>query len=153
MSVYQEAAEQYDIPWELLASVHRVETIFSTMDPLISPVGALGPFQFMPRTWVGWSYPGNELGDIEDDIDITDLALIEEHQGYGVDASGNGIADPFDLEDSAYAAARYLAEHGANDGDYEAALFAYNKSNDYVQEVLSYYEAYNDYYELIDLPF
>ncbi|MCM2674595.1 hypothetical protein [Alkalicoccobacillus plakortidis] len=51
--VYEEAAEEYDIPWQLLAAVHRVETIFSTMNPMESPVGALGPFQFMPRTWVG----------------------------------------------------------------------------------------------------
>ncbi|WP_353626590.1 hypothetical protein [Bacillus sp. JCM 19041] len=30
--IYQEASDEYGIPWELLASVHRVETIFSTMD-------------------------------------------------------------------------------------------------------------------------
>src|SRR5690625_1191479 len=53
VSIYKEAANKYDIPWKLLASVHRVETTFSTMDPLVSPAGALGHFQFMPRTWVG----------------------------------------------------------------------------------------------------
>lgn len=42
--VYQEAADEYEIPWELLASVHRVETIFSTMKPMESPVGALEIF-------------------------------------------------------------------------------------------------------------
>lgn len=150
--IYKEAAEQYDIPWELLASVHRVETIFSTMDPLVSPVGALGHFQFMPRTWVGWSYPGGQLGEIEDDIDLTDLDLITEHNGYGVDGSGNGKADPFDLRDAAYAAAYYLADHGAANGEIEEALFAYNKSDDYVREVMGYYESYLEYYELVSFP-
>lgn len=32
MPIYQEAADEYEIPWELLAAVHRVETRFSTMD-------------------------------------------------------------------------------------------------------------------------
>ncbi|ADC51832.1 hypothetical protein BpOF4_18965 [Alkalihalophilus pseudofirmus OF4] len=151
--IYQDAADEYDVPWELLASVHRVETIFSTMDPLISPVGAVGHFQFMPRTWVGWSYPGGDLGQIEDEIDITDVALIEEHRGYGVDATGNGVADPFDMYDAAYSAARYLADHGASDGEYEEALFAYNQSQEYVNQVMGYFNSYKQHYELVSLPF
>ena len=150
--IYQEAADQYEIPWELLASVHRVETIFSTMDPMVSPVGALGPFQFMPRTWIGWSYPGGRLGEIDEDIDLTDVDLIAEHNGYGVDARGVGKADPFDIYDATYAAAKYLADHGAADGNIEGALFAYNQSNDYVEEVMGFYEAYLDHYELVSLP-
>ena len=54
--VYQEAAETYGIPWTLFAAHHRIETRFSTMDPLLSPVGAEGHMQFMPCTFVGWSY-------------------------------------------------------------------------------------------------
>ncbi|WP_078390983.1 lytic transglycosylase domain-containing protein [Shouchella patagoniensis] len=153
--IYQEASDEYGIPWELLASVHRVETIFSTMDPLVSPVGALGHFQFMPRTWVGWTYPGvDDIGNIDEETDITDTFLIEEHQGYGTDAKGTGQADPFDLNDSAHAAARYLADHGATEGDFEQALFSYNKSEDYVEEVLNYYQTYIEQgYELISIPF
>lgn len=153
--IYQEASDEYGIPWELLASVHRVETIFSTMDPLVSPVGALGHFQFMPRTWVGWTYPGvDDIGNIDEETDITDTVLIEEHQGYGTDAKGTGQADPFDLNDSAHAAARYLADHGATEGDFEQALFSYNKSEDYVEEVLNYYQTYTEQgYELISIPF
>lgn len=152
--IYKEAGEEYGVPWELLASVHRVETIFSTMDPLESPVGALGHFQFMPRTWVGWSYPGiDDIGNVAEDVDITDTDLIEAHNGYGTDASGSGKADPFDLADSAYSAARYLADHGAREGNYEEALFSYNKSEDYVEEVMGYYHTYTEEgYELIQLP-
>ncbi|MFB4211272.1 lytic transglycosylase domain-containing protein [Shouchella sp. JSM 1781072] len=150
--VYQEAGKTYEIPWELLASVHRVETIFSTMDPMESPVGALGHFQFMPRTWIGWTYPGvDDIGNVDDHVDITDVALIEEHNGYGTDATGNGEADPFNLHDSAHAAARFLSEHGAIDGEYEEALFSYNRSDAYVEEVMHYFETYKESYEPIEL--
>ncbi|KMK76549.1 lytic transglycosylase domain-containing protein [Alkalihalobacillus pseudalcaliphilus] len=151
VELYQEAASEYDIPWELLASVHRVETIFSTMDPMVSPVGALGHFQFMPRTWVGWTHPGGALGEMDEDIDITDLDLIADHGGYGVDGDGDGIADPFNIVDATHSAAKYLADHGARDGDYEKALFAYNQSQDYVDEVMKYFNQYNDEFELITL--
>ncbi|MDQ0206180.1 lytic transglycosylase domain-containing protein [Alkalicoccobacillus murimartini] len=152
INVYQEAADEYDIPWQLLASVHRVETIFSTMDPMESPVGALGHFQFMPRTWVGWSHPGGDVGELDDDVDITDVELIDEHNGYGIDVNGNGVADPFDIYDATYAAAAFLADHGASNGDLEGALFSYNRSDDYVNEVMGYYNAYNEDYELITIP-
>ncbi|WP_425429445.1 hypothetical protein [Domibacillus antri] len=46
--IYKAAAEEYGVPWELLAAHHRVETKFSTMDPMISPVGAEGPMQVRP---------------------------------------------------------------------------------------------------------
>lgn len=151
--IYKEAAEQYSIPWELLASIHRVETIFSTMDPLVSSAGALGHFQFMPRTWVGWTHPGGSLGQLDESVDITDVELIEEHQGYGIDVKGKGKADPFDLYDATFAAAKYLADHGASSGNIEDAVFAYNRSDEYVKEVMKYYYSYKDYYEPISLHF
>ncbi len=40
--IYKAAAEEYGIPWTLLAAHHRIETRFSTMDPLLSPAGAEG---------------------------------------------------------------------------------------------------------------
>ncbi|WP_404409366.1 hypothetical protein [Jeotgalibacillus malaysiensis] len=46
--VYQSAAKEYGIEWQLLAAHHRVETRFSTMDTLISPVGAEGHMQVRP---------------------------------------------------------------------------------------------------------
>ncbi|ARK31231.1 lytic transglycosylase domain-containing protein [Halalkalibacter krulwichiae] len=151
--IYKVASEEYSIPWTLLAAVHRVETLFSTMDPMVSHVGAIGHFQFMPRTWIGWAYPGTELGDINDDIDLTDLTVINEYGGYGIDATGNGKADPFNINDSAHTAAKYLADHGASNGDIEKALFAYNRSQDYVDKVNYYYEIYMNDYETKDFSF
>ncbi|WP_247747319.1 lytic transglycosylase domain-containing protein [Alkalihalobacillus sp. BA299] len=145
--IYQEAAETYSIPWKLLAAIHRVETRFSTIDPMVSSVGAVGHFQFMPRTWVGWGYPGTELGDIIDNVDITDVALISEYGGYGLDASGNGKADPFNVVDATNSAAKYLADHGAANADIAKAVFAYNHSQKYVDKVIHYYDLYNEGYK------
>ncbi|SDM15781.1 Transglycosylase SLT domain-containing protein [Paenibacillus sp. OK060] len=54
--IYQAAAEKYGVPWNLLAAVHRIETRFSTLDPMISSVGAEGHMQFMPCTFIGWGH-------------------------------------------------------------------------------------------------
>lgn len=151
--VYQDAEEAYDVPWRLLAAVHRVETIFSTMDPLISPAGAEGHLQFMPCTWTGWSHPTcGELGLGEiDDAEKTDPAAISRYGGYGVDATDNGVADPFDLHDAIFSAANYLAIAGAAEGRLEEAVFDYNRADWYVSEVLHFYSIYNQGYNIIDL--
>lgn len=144
--IYIEAAESYGIPWTLLAAHHRIETRFSTMDPLLSPVGAEGHMQFMPCTFVGWSYPGcGELGKgAIPETDKTDPEVIKQHGGYGVDANGDGIADPFDIEDAIHSAANYLANSGAADGEYEKAIFNYNRSDKYVQDVLWFFNKFEE---------
>ena len=146
IDLYREAGEEYDVQWELLAAVHRVETKFSTMSTLESPKGAIGHFQFMPLTWIGWSYGGSRLGELNKDdlVDITDPDLIQKHGGYGKDGNGDGKADPYNLKDAAYTAASYLAANGASEGRLESALFAYNQSDEYVEEVLSFYNEYKE---------
>ena len=142
--IYIAAAERYNIPWTLLAAHHRIETRFSTMKTDVSPAGAEGPMQFMPCTFVGWSYPGcKDLGKGEiPETDKTDPEVIKEHGGYGVDANGDGIADPFDMEDAIFSAANYLADSGAADGDIEKAIFHYNHSDQYVEDVLWYFNEF-----------
>ena len=142
--IYKDAAETYGIPWTLLAAHHRIETRFSTMDPLLSPVGAEGHMQFMPCTFVGWTYPGCGglgQGDIPEH-DKTNPEVIKEYGGYGVDANGDGIADPYDIEDAMHSAAKYLANSGAADGNYEKAIFNYNRSEKYVQDVLYFFNEF-----------
>lgn len=142
--LYKEAADAYGIPWTLLAAHHRVETRFSTMDPLISPAGAEGHMQFMPCTWVGWEHPtcsGLGKGEIPEE-EKTDPEVIKKYGGYGVDADGDGKADPFDLKDAIYSAAFYLSENGAADGEIEQAVFRYNHSDRYVKDVIAFYEDY-----------
>jgi membrane-bound lytic murein transglycosylase B len=144
--IYQQAAETYGIPWTLLAAHHRIETRFSTMETLVSPVGAEGHMQFMPCTFVGWSYPGCGglgKGNIPDK-DKTDPAVIEKYGGYGVDANGDGKADPYDLEDAVFSAAHYLSKNGAAEGELEQAIYMYNRSDDYVKDILYYHHLYEE---------
>ncbi|HEY3630096.1 MAG TPA: lytic murein transglycosylase [Jatrophihabitantaceae bacterium] len=78
---------------------------------------AVGPMQFIPSTWAHW----------------------------GADADGDGVADPFDINDAALAAARYLCAAG---GDLRttagriAAVLSYNHSDEYVARVLALAAAY-----------
>lgn len=46
--IYVAAEQKYNVPWTLLAAHHRIETRFSTMSTLISPVGAEGHMQVRP---------------------------------------------------------------------------------------------------------
>ncbi|WP_432358951.1 lytic transglycosylase domain-containing protein [Sporosarcina sp. UB5] len=144
--IYQAAAEEYGVPWTLLAAHHRIETRFSTMDPLLSPAGAEGHMQFMPCTFVGWGYPGCGglgKGNIPEK-DKTDPAVIQKYGGYGVDANGDGIADPFDIEDAIFSAAHYLSKSGAADGEIEKAIFHYNHSEKYVEDVLWFFNEFEN---------
>jgi peptidoglycan LD-endopeptidase LytH len=142
--IYKAAEKEYGVPWNLLAAHHRVETKFSTMKSLISPVGAEGHMQFMPCTFVGWSHPTcGDLGkgDIPEE-QKTDPKIIEKYGGYGVDANGDGLADPFQIEDAVFSAANYLARNGAANGEIEQAVFAYNHSDEYVEDVLYFAERF-----------
>lgn len=73
---------------------------------------AMGPMQFIPKTWKKW----------------------------GVDADGDGKADPHDIDDAALAAARYLCDSGgdlATSEGWTTAVWTYNNSGEYVREVLA----------------
>lgn len=149
--IYKKAEEKYGVPWNLLAAHHRVETRFSTIEPMISPVGATGHMQFMPCTWVGWSHPtcsGLGKGNISQS-ELTNLDAIKKHGGYGVDANGDGKADPNDLEDAIFAAANYLAANGAADGRIRDAVFAYNRADWYVEDVMGFADSYVNGYVAI----
>ncbi|MFJ7662607.1 lytic transglycosylase domain-containing protein [Lysinibacillus sp. NPDC097162] len=147
--VYVAAEEKYGVPWTLLAAHHRIETRFSSMKSLVSPAGAVGHMQFMPCTFVGWKHPtcsGLGKGNISK-AELMDPAIIKKYGGYGVDANGDGIADPYDIEDAVFSAANYLSKYGAAKGDVKRAVFNYNHSEEYVSNVLHYYNLYNDYHD------
>ena len=150
--VYKAAQEEYGVPWNLLAAHHRVETRFSTIEPMISPVGATGHMQFMPCTWVGWSHPscsGLGKGNISQS-ELTSSTAIARYGGYGVDGDGDGKADPNSLEDAVFAAAKYLAANGASDGRIRDAVFAYNHADWYVEEVMGFADSYVKGYVAIE---
>jgi murein DD-endopeptidase MepM/ murein hydrolase activator NlpD len=106
VALWQAAGSAYGVPWEVLASINKIESNFGrNMGP--SSAGAVGWMQFMPSTWERW----------------------------GVDANGDGVADPWNPQDAIYAAARYLAASGGGQ-DLPRAVLSYNHAQWYVDEVL-----------------
>ncbi|HEV7482640.1 MAG TPA: lytic murein transglycosylase [Solirubrobacterales bacterium] len=108
--MYQRASAAYGLGPQgpaVLAGINEVETAFGT-NLNVSSAGAEGWMQFMPATW----------------------------EGYGVDANGDGVADPNNPEDAIFAAASYLSANGMPADTY-GAIFAYNHADWYVSEVLA----------------
>jgi hypothetical protein len=112
LPIYQACGTEYGVPWEVLASINKIETGFGT-NLNVSSAGALGWMQFLPSSW----------------------------EAFGVDANGDGRKDPYNPVDAICAAANYLKIAGAHDDLYQA-IFAYNHADWYVQEVLLYARAY-----------
>ena len=105
-TLWRRAGATYGIPWQVLASINKIESNFGrNMGP--SSAGAVGWMQFMPATWLRW----------------------------GSDANGDGVADPWAPEDAIFSAARYLAAAGGRT-DIERGVFAYNHADWYVKDVL-----------------
>ncbi|TML94511.1 MAG: hypothetical protein E6G03_12365 [Actinobacteria bacterium] len=110
--LWERAGSTYGVPWQVLAAINKIESNFGgNMGP--SSAGAVGWMQFMPSTWLRW----------------------------GVDADGNGIADPWNAADAIFAAARYLAAAGGQ-SDISRAVFSYNHADWYVREVLDLANVY-----------
>jgi hypothetical protein len=112
LPIYQACGTEYGIPWEVLASINKIETAFGT-NTNVSSAGAVGWMQFLPSSW----------------------------EAFGLDANGDGRKDPYNPVDAICAAAHYLKLAGGNDDLYQA-IFAYNHADWYVQEVLLYARAY-----------
>ena len=116
LPIYHRAGAKYHLPWAVLAGINRVETDFGR-DLSVSSAGAIGFMQFKPSTWAE----------------------------YGVDADGDGKADPYDPVDAIFSAAHYLAISNVAKNPIQA-VFQYNHSTDYVREVLrlaTIYQAWN----------
>jgi murein DD-endopeptidase MepM/ murein hydrolase activator NlpD len=113
LPIWKAAGEAYGVPWSVLAAIDKIESNFGqNMGP--SSAGAIGWMQFMPDTWSRW----------------------------GVDADGDGVANPWNAEDAIYSAARYLAATGGQT-DIRAAVFAYNHAQWYVDEVMQLAQQYD----------
>ena len=79
LPIYQAAGIEYDVPWQVLAAINEIETDYGR-NLSVSSAGAVGWMQFLPSTWKQW----------------------------GVDANGDGVADPYNPVDAIFTAARYL---------------------------------------------
>jgi murein DD-endopeptidase MepM/ murein hydrolase activator NlpD len=106
LPIFQAAGTAYDIPWQVLAAINEIETDYGR-DLSVSSAGAEGWMQFLPSSW----------------------------KRYGVDANGDGFADPYNPADAIFTAARYLRAAGGTK-NIKAAIFAYNHSATYVESVV-----------------
>jgi hypothetical protein len=110
LPIYQQASDAYGLGPQgpgVLAAINGIESGFgANLGP--SSAGAVGWMQFMPSTWAT----------------------------YGVDANGDGKADPNDPQDAIFSAARYLQAAGMP-VDTPSAIFSYNHADWYVAEVLA----------------
>jgi Transglycosylase SLT domain len=106
LPIYQAASIDYGVPWQVLAAINEIETDYGR-NQSVSSAGAIGWMQFVPASW----------------------------QQFGVDATGTGLADPYNPADAIFAAARYLRAAGAQ-SDLRRAIFAYNHAGWYVDSAM-----------------
>jgi hypothetical protein len=113
-ALYAEAASRFGIQPAILAAVGKIECDHNRNPAcgVANSAGAIGPMQFLPATFAGWSW-----------------------------ASGNPSPSPLDPRDAVFAAAAKLAGDGAV-SDPEGALFSYNHSRAYVATVEAWALAY-----------
>ena len=115
LTIYQAAArDSCAMRWEVLAAVGKIETDHgrSTLPGVHSGenfAGAGGPMQFLQATW----------------------------DAYGVDGDHDGDRDRYDPVDAIWGAANYLCANGAGEGRERDALWAYNHSTAYGDDVLA----------------
>jgi cell wall-associated NlpC family hydrolase len=118
LELYKKAGERFGVPWNLLAGIGKIETDHGQSNaPGVHSgenfAGAGGPMQFLAGTW----------------------------NSFGVDGNGDGKKDRYDPADAIPGAARYLKHNGAPDR-MRTAVFAYNHSVQYVNNVLSWAKRY-----------
>ncbi|MDT0307224.1 C40 family peptidase [Streptomyces sp. DSM 44917] len=107
------------LDWTVLAAIGKIETDHgrSTLPGVASGTnyaGAMGPMQFLQSTFD---------------------AVVAEHPP---PPGGATPPSPYNLHDATYAAAAYLCDSGARNGqDLNAAIFTYNHAHWYVADVLA----------------
>jgi cell wall-associated NlpC family hydrolase len=120
LALFQAAGQRYDVPWAVLAGIGKVECDDGedpdpscTQEGAVNYAGAGGPMQFLAATWAT----------------------------YAVDGNGDGRKDRWNAADAIFTAANYLHANGAPK-ELRQAIFAYNHSSEYVEEVLRWAATY-----------
>ncbi|QHA07860.1 transglycosylase SLT domain-containing protein [Streptomyces broussonetiae] len=113
LALYQRAAPECPgLSWTILAAIGKVETDHARNPGMVSSAGAVGPMQFLPSTFQAYANP--------------------------VPAGGKKPLTPWDPVDAVYAAARLLCANGAKNGkNLRHAIWSYNHSDAYVNQVLN----------------
>jgi hypothetical protein len=152
VQAYQQAAVAADcgIPWTLVAAIGRVEsdhgrfagaTLLSDgrSDPPVVGIPLDGrPGVAMIKDTDGGKWDGDRTYDRA----VGPMQFIPGSWAtFGVDGDGDGKADPFDIDDAAASAAKYLCKAGGGDLSSQAAqrnaVYSYNRSTAYVDSVMA----------------
>ncbi|GAB3200523.1 lytic murein transglycosylase [Nocardioides hungaricus] len=146
-----------DVGWTTLAGIGWVESQHGTLGgrtlgddgrsstPILGPaLDGTGGFAAIPATPESTAV----TGDPEWDRAVGPLQFISSTWAtWGADGDRDGTADPNDLDDAAYAAARYLCADG-NDlttgAGWADAVLSYNHDRSYVDDVYAAARAYAD---------
>jgi cell wall-associated NlpC family hydrolase len=114
LALYQEAATEFALPWQLLAAIGKVESDHGRNPASRHPnaAGAEGPMQFLPATFAAYSWAS--------------------------DRSSPSIDNP---RDAIFAAAALLVDNNVRD-DPRGALHAYNHADWYATDVLAWAAIY-----------
>lgn len=121
---YRQTGAYYGLDWTIIAGIGKVESRHGrdtaggcVRGPRTGYGSAYGPMQFLRSTWRWSAQDGND----------------------------DGLYDSCDFRDAIPSAAFYLMKHGARD-DYYTAIYHYNHSHAYVEDVLAearkYYRLY-----------
>jgi hypothetical protein len=148
LALYQTAVRDRcpRLPWAVLAAIGKIES-----DHGRTGGARLGPDGRVEPRIIGVALDGSpgtrQVGDTDDGLydgdGIFDRAvgpmqfIPSTWARAGVDASGDGLADPHNAIDAVHAAASYLCSVGADDPSrIRDAVWAYNHSWEYVDAVL-----------------
>jgi hypothetical protein len=161
LAAYQRAAQIIDaadpkcnIPWELIAAIGRVESNHGRADGNtltakgLSKPGIYGPeLNGRDNTQVINDTDGGQLDhDTVYDRAVGPMQFIPSTwQVVKVDADGDNVRNPQDIDDASLATAVYLCsgnENLSSRAGQESAVYRYNHSHDYVNLVLRIMEAY-----------
>ncbi|REH40942.1 transglycosylase protein with SLT domain [Kutzneria buriramensis] len=136
LAAYQHAAGRVPachLRWQVLAGIGKVESNHArggqvdprgtVTEPIFGPsltdgTRAVGPMQFLPSTWSTW----------------------------GVDANGDGVADPQNVWDATASAADYLCADRRDlslNGDLVNAILSYNHDGAYLADVFQWITTYS----------
>ena len=132
---FQASGARFGVPWGLLAGIYQLECNFgrSQLSGCNPPgtqngAGAQGPGQFLAPTW--------RVGLAPRTVIPPGPPTSSDAQGFATDGDNDGVANVWDPADAIASTARLLASKGATSGDVSGAVFAYNHSPTYVNEVI-----------------
>ena len=135
LALYQKMGQQFGVPWVILAGIGTAESDNGRSNAAgvhsgQNFMGAAGPMQI----GIGGG-SGNEWGG------APIHPASQKVSGVATDGDGDGIANVYDPADAIAGAAKFLVQAGVQT-NVPGAIFSYNHSQAYVQEVENYAATY-----------